>query len=101
MSRKILIVDSSSVIAMRVKVLLELIGCEAELVHYSMIDLYSNTSQYDLVIGAYGVPCEVVKSLAQKISQDRCVLLAPKAESGEQLSAFSELNKLVPDATVI
>lgn len=101
MSRKILIVDSSSVIAMRVKVLLELIGCEAELVHYSMIDLYSNTSQYDLVIGAYGVPCEVVKSIAQKISQDRCVLLAPKAESGEQLSAFSELNKLVPDATVI
>ena len=32
MARKILIIDSSSMIAMRLKVLLELIGCQVELV---------------------------------------------------------------------
>ena len=42
MAQKILIIDSSSMIAMRLKVLLELIGCEVELVHYSMFDKSSN-----------------------------------------------------------
>ena len=56
MIRKILIVDSSSVIAMRVKVLLELIGCEVELIHFSMLDMYTNIGDYDLVVVAHGVP---------------------------------------------
>ena len=36
--RRILIVDSNSVLAMRVKVLLELIGCRVELLHFAMVD---------------------------------------------------------------
>ena len=101
MIRKILIVDSSSVIAMRVKVLLELIGCEVELIHFSMLDMYTNIGDYDLVVVAHGVPVDSIKPLVSQVAQERFMLLAPKAQSGEQLTAFSELNHVAPDATVI
>ena len=101
MIRKILIVDSSSIIAMRVKVLLELMGCEVELIHFSMLDMYTNVSCYDLVVVAHGVSVSAIKSLVEKVPQDRFMLLAPKAESGEQLNAFSELNHVAPNATVV
>ncbi len=99
--RKILIVDSSSVLAMRVKVLLELIGCEIELIHFSMLSEEVAYNQYDLVTIAHGVPIATAQSLVNEFHQDKVVLLAPKAEYGEQLNAFSELNNLVPNAIVI
>ncbi|GAB0112363.1 hypothetical protein PA7559_36330 [Pseudoalteromonas distincta] len=86
---------------MRVKVLLELIGCEVELIHFSMLDMYSSMESYDLVAVAHGVPIDSIKSLTNNISQERFMLLAPKAENGEQLSAFSELNQITPNSTVI
>jgi len=101
MIRKILIVDSSSIVAMRVKVLLELMGCEVELIHFSMLDMYTNVSCYDLVVVAHGVSVSAIKTLGEKVPQDRFMLLAPKAESGEQLNAFSELNHVAPNATVV
>lgn len=101
MIRKILIIDSSSVIAMRVKVLLELIGCEVELIHFSMLDMYTNIGDYDLVVVAHGVPVDSIKPLVSEVAQERFMLLAPKAQSGEQLTAFSELNHIAPDATVV
>lgn len=67
MVRKILIVDSSSIIAMRVKVLLELIGCEVELIHFSMLEMYTRIADYDLVIVAHGVPVDAIKPLAMKL----------------------------------
>ena len=99
--RKILIVDSSSVIAMRVKVLLELIHCDVYLVHYSMLKEDIVYSYYDLTVIAHGVPLDCVNSFIHKVTNHNYLLLAPKAESGEQLSAFSELNKLIPNAVVI
>ena len=48
--RKILIVDSSSVIAMRLKVLLELIQCDVDLVHYSMLSEEIVYDYYDLTV---------------------------------------------------
>ncbi len=101
MIRKILIVDSSSVIAMRVKVLLELIGCEVELIHFSMLKMYTNMSCYDLIVIAHGVPVTAIAYLVEKVPQERFMLLAPKAESGQQLTTFSELNHVVPNATVV
>jgi PAS domain S-box-containing protein len=99
--RKILIVDSSSILAMRIKVLLELIGCEVELIHFSMLHECTAFSCYDLVAVAHGVPLATANSLVTQINQDRFLLLAPKVENNEQLSSFSDLNRLVPNAIVI
>ena len=99
--RKILIVDSSSVLAMRIKVLLELIGCEVELIHFSMLKECTAFNCYDLVAVAHGVPVAIARLLAAEVSSEHILLLAPKVENSEQLSAFSELNRLVPNAIVI
>ena len=65
--------------------------------------LNENTSftAYDLLAIAHGVPVEVASLFVAQISQEHFLLLAPKVEHGEQLSAFSELNRLVPNANVI
>lgn len=99
--RKILIVDSSSVLAMRIKVLLELIGCEVELIHFSMLKECTAFNAYDLVAIAHGVPVAIASLLVAEVSSEHILLLAPKVENSEQLSAFSELNRLVPNAIVI
>lgn len=96
--RKILIVDSSSVLAMRIKVLLELIGCEVELIHFSMLKECTAFNSYDLVAVAHGVPVTIASLLVAEVSSEHILLLAPKVENSEQLSAFSELNRLVPNA---
>ena len=101
MAQKILIIDSSSMIAMRLKVLLELIGCEVELVHYSMFDQSSNIDAYDMLAFSQGTPTNLVASLVKQATRQSFLLLAPKAESGELLDAFGKLNELVPDATII
>lgn len=51
--RRILIVDSNSVLAMRVKVLLELIGCRVELLHFSMVDDSVVEQDFDLVAASH------------------------------------------------
>ena len=66
MAQKILIIDSSSMIAMRLKVLLELIGCEVELVHYSMFDQSSNIDAYDMLAFSQGTPTTLVASLVNQ-----------------------------------
>ncbi|WP_149980626.1 ATP-binding protein [Pseudoalteromonas rhizosphaerae] len=99
--RKILIVDSNSILAMRIKVLLELIGCEVELIHFSMLQECTAFSSYDLVTIAHGVPVATASFLVTQVSQERFLLLAPKVENSEQLSLFSELNRLAPNALVI
>ena len=101
MSRRILIVDSSAIIAMRIKVLLELLGCEVELVHFSMLKLYTNLASYDLVVITYGVPADTLKPLVDIIPVKQFMLLAPKTENTNQLTMFSELNQLVSNASVV
>ena len=101
MERKILIIDSSTIIAMRVKVLLELIGCHVELVHFSMLEMYTHANSFDLVVISHGVPVSPVKPIIDKLSHGRLLLLAPKTENTEQLTAFAGLNKIVPEATVV
>lgn len=96
-----MIIDSSSMLAMRVKVLLELIGCEVEVFHYSMFDEHTSIEHYDLLILSYGVPSHLIFSLVKKTTPQDFLLLAPKAQSGEQFTMFSELNKRIPDATII
>lgn len=101
MARKILIIDSSSMIAMRLKVLLELIGCQVQLIHHSMFDESANMDVYDLLVFSHGVPISLASSLVEKASHQSFLLLAPKAESGEVLDTFRQLSNLVHDATVI
>ena len=99
--RKILIVDSNSVLAMRVKVLLELIGCRVELIHFSMVDNAVLAQQFDLVAASHGVPTDTIKKLMGVFSQEHLLLLAPKAQRSDLLEHFSEINRLLPNAVVI
>ncbi len=86
---------------MRVKVLLELIGCEVELLHFSMLDNTVLKKPYDLVAASHGVPTSVVKSLMGAFSQEHFLLLAPKAQRSDLLEHFSKINRLLPNAVVI
>lgn len=99
--RNILIVDSNSVLAMRVKVLLELIGCSVELFHFSMLENDFPASRFDLIAIAHGVPLDTAKVILKHKEQSSVLLLAPKAEEGEQLDAFTGLSRSLPSATVI
>ena len=99
--RRILIVDSNSVLAMRVKVLLELIGCKVELLHFSMIDDTVLTQEFDLVAASHSVPTETIKKLSGVFSQENFLLLAPKAQRSDLLEHFSEINRLLPNSVVI
>ncbi|TMP46982.1 MULTISPECIES: ATP-binding protein [unclassified Pseudoalteromonas] len=86
---------------MRVKVLLELIGCEVELLHFSMIDDTVLKQQYDLVAASHGVPTSIIEELMNDFSQEHFLLLAPKAQRSDLLEHFSEINRLLPNAVVI
>lgn len=99
--RRILIVDSNSVLAMRVKVLLELIGCRVELLHFSMVDDSVVEQDFDLVAASHGVPTTVIRRLMGGFSHDRFLLLAPKAQRSDLLEHFSVVNRLLPNAVVI
>ena len=99
--RRILIVDSNSVLAMRVKVLLELIGCRVELLHFAMVDDAVLEQDFDLVAASHGVPTTVIKTLMGVFSQEHFLLLAPKAQRSDLLEHFSEVNRLLPNAVVI
>ena len=53
-------------IAMRLKVLLELIGCQLELVHFAMFDENTDIDIYDLLVFSQGVPTDVVSIVVEK-----------------------------------
>lgn len=99
--RRILIVDSNSVLAMRVKVLLELIGCRVELLHFAMVDAAVLEQDFDLVAASHGVPTSIIKKLMEVFAQEHFLLLAPKAQRSDLLEHFSEVNRLLPNAVVI
>ncbi|MCQ8878925.1 ATP-binding protein [Pseudoalteromonas shioyasakiensis] len=86
---------------MRVKALLELIGCEVDLTHFSMLHEEESYESYDLIAIAHGTPLDIAQLLIAQVSKDNFLLLAPKADNNEQLAAFSALNKLIPNAVVI
>ncbi|NRA77454.1 MAG: response regulator [Pseudoalteromonas sp.] len=86
---------------MRVKVLLELIGCRVELLHFAMVDDAVLEQDFDLVAASHGVPTTVIKTLMGVFAQEHFLLLAPKAQRSDLLEHFSEVNRLLPNAVVI
>ena len=86
---------------MRVKVLLELIGCRVELLHFAMIDAAVLEQDFDLVAASHGVPTSIIKKLMEIFAQEHFLLLAPKAQRSDLLEHFSEVNRLLPNAVVI
>ncbi|MEO2281194.1 sensor histidine kinase [Pseudoalteromonas pernae] len=99
--RQILIIDATSVLAMRIKVLLELLECEVKLVHFSTLDQDATLEPADMYVIAHGVPLHIAQQLKPHIADTSLALLAPKAEQGEVFTNFAELNKLFFNAQVI
>lgn len=98
--RRILIIDATTVLAMRIKVLLELLDCEVELLHFANLEAME-PNDYDMYILAHGIPMALACDLKQALSTCNVALLAPKAEQGEVFASFAELNKLFIEAQVI
>lgn len=98
--RRILIIDATTVLAMRIKVLLELLDCEVELLHFANLEAM-DPNDYDMYILAHGIPMALACDLKQALSTCNVALLAPKAEQGEVFASFAELNKLFIEAQVI
>ncbi|WP_440054031.1 ATP-binding protein [Pseudoalteromonas sp. T1lg65] len=98
---QVLIIDSSSVQAMRVKVLFELLGGQVEHIHYRSVDDELDVTKYDVVVVAHGVPAREVTRLHELRRHEKLVLLAPKPDNAEHLKSFSEINKALPNGIVI
>ncbi|UDM62692.1 hybrid sensor histidine kinase/response regulator [Pseudoalteromonas piscicida] len=101
MTNRVLIIDSSSVQAMRVKVLFELLGGEVEHVHYRSLEANLDFDKFDVVVIAHGVPASKLQALYQLRNHDKLVLLAPKPDNAEHLKSFSEINRALPNGIVI
>jgi PAS domain S-box-containing protein len=105
MLKRILIVDNSSVLAMRVKVLLELVGCETLLSHFSEIEDELNIDltkeHFDMIVIVHGIPLELVKQLKSHFKVIPFLLVAPHSQEAEISSSFVELHKLLPLAPMI
>ena len=101
MSNKILIIDSNSVLAMRLKVLFELLGGEVEHIHYRMLNEEFDFNQYDVVAIAHGIPSEYLDSLSVLRAHSKLILLAPKPDNTEHLQVFSQFNRALPNGIVI
>ncbi|MBE0369598.1 ATP-binding protein [Pseudoalteromonas aurantia] len=101
MSNKVLIVDSNSVLAMRLKVLFELLGGEVEHIHYNMLDEGIQFSSYDVIAIAHGIPSDYLTVLLPLKEHCKLILLAPKPDNTEHLEVFSQFNKALPNGIVI
>ncbi len=102
MHQKILILDNSSVLAMRVKVLLELIGCDVDLSHFSDFETSTNTSLYEVAVIAAGVPVNIVRDLKKSgIGHLVFIILAPSSDGGMVKSSFLELHGYLNQAAII
>ncbi|AOT07093.1 ATP-binding protein [Pseudoalteromonas luteoviolacea] len=101
MPNKVLIIDSNSVLAMRIKVLFELLGSEVEHIHYETLDSQTCFSHFDVIAIAHGIPQEYFEILDELSQHEKIILLAPKPENSEHLSAFSQLNRVLSNAIVI
>ncbi|MEI5639512.1 MULTISPECIES: sensor histidine kinase [unclassified Pseudoalteromonas] len=101
MSNRVLIIDSSSVQAMRVKVLFELLGGDVDHLHYRSLDTELDFDVFEVIVIAHGVPVERLQSIEQLQHHDKLVLLAPKPDNAEHLRLFSEINRNLPNGIVV
>lgn len=100
MQKRIVIVDNSSVLAMRLKVLLELIGCEVELVHYEEADT-DNLVNYECYCVASGVPLKTIELVKEFAKEGQVLLLGPQTDGGKIQQSFLELYNEFPHAEVV
>ncbi|WP_105167518.1 hybrid sensor histidine kinase/response regulator [Pseudoalteromonas sp. T1lg23B] len=101
MTNKVLIIDSNSVLAMRLKVLFELLGGEVEHIHYRMLEQLDDLTEYKAVAIANGIPNTYLDKLATLREHDKLILLAPKPDNAQQLAIFSQFNKALPNGIVV
>ena len=101
MQKRILILDNSSVLAMRLKVLLELLTCQVDLYHYSDFEPSGEPTFYEAIIFASGVPEKLVLQTQQLYGDVNTFLLAPNAEGSKLSDSFTKLVNALPSALVI
>ncbi|NOU52026.1 response regulator [Pseudoalteromonas sp. JBTF-M23] len=101
MTNKVLIVDSNSVLAMRLKVLFELLGGEVEHIHYRMLEEVEDIASYDAIAIANGIPTSFLEPLSSLRHHEKLILLAPKPDNAQQLALFSQFNKALPNGIVV
>ena len=101
MQKRILILDSSSVLAMRLKVLLELLTCQVELLHHSEFDPKVEPEFYEAIFFASGVSEKVVIQVRELYGDANYFLLAPSSDGSKIKDSFSKLVNIIPDALVI
>ncbi|WP_193332292.1 hybrid sensor histidine kinase/response regulator [Pseudoalteromonas ulvae] len=101
MLKRILIVDNSSVLAMRVKALLELIGCEAVLCHFSEVEKILLEQSFEMIAIAHGIPITLIEQIKPFLKSVPTLLIAPNSQGGTVIDSFSDIYRLLPDSQVI
>ncbi|AIY64644.1 hybrid sensor histidine kinase/response regulator [Pseudoalteromonas piratica] len=101
MQKRILILDNSSVLAMRLKVLLELLTCHVDLHHYSDFEPSEEPIYYEAIIFASGVPEKLVLQIQQLYGEVNTFLLAPNVEGNKLRDSFTKLANALPNALII
>jgi len=105
MLKRILIVDNSSVLAMRVKVLLELVGCETLLSHFLEVESAPKNDlikdHFDMIVVVHGIPLSLVQQLKSYFQDIPFLLVAPHSQDAKISSTFAELHQLLPSSQMI
>jgi len=101
MQKRILILDNSSVLAMRLKVLLELLTCHVDLHHFSDFEPSEEPIYYEAIIFASGVPEKLVLQIQQLYGEVNTFLLAPNVEGNKLRDSFTKLANALPNALII
>ena len=100
-SPKVLIIDANSMLAMRVKVLLELLECDVDFCHYHALNEQMLAQPYDMYVLSHGLSDKATAKLSAHLNGLDVILLAPKPDESDTYNAFKALKEQFVSAQVI
>lgn len=101
MIKKVLIIENSSTLAMRVKLLLELQSCEVVLVNEEDIGDDEFRDYFDLVVLDYSIQYELVERVKMSFPFSSFIILAPAPESMSSSKPLLSVQMLLQNSACI
>ena len=99
MIKKVLIIENSSTLAMRVKLLLELQNCEVSLINEVELSQDVFELYFDLVILDYSIEYTLVEQAKHCFPFSAFIILAPAADALADSQQLVRVQVLIPDST--
>ena len=101
MIKKVLIIENSSTLAMRVKLLLELQNCDVNLINEMELSSEVFEQYFDLVILDHSIEFAIVEQSKQAFPFSAFIILTPAPEANSHTEALIEVQRLLPESACI